>query len=354
MAQQAGNLFQTTISVVPPGFKWTPDQAKKAAEHNKYIRVGGEKIGSRFLSGAKRSWDKSDALENETVFQPQLRISGTPENIRYALTYAGYSQEQINEFLNYVITKDNYQTTMRHEVEAEKQRRDQSEGAKTSSKPLYTLNQILWFHANIKSAVIRNNSGQQKGSVSSPGRAGAGESLAEKIANIKPGKVLDVSGMDLTTGKGVRTVNIPKTNRSGKYGAIINGAYHAPIISNNFEAYRRAIELGYPGREHEFAQDIEIVRQALTHTRTQAAVAPNFGAQLTPQVPAPQVPAPQVQVQVPVPQVQSRTPGATIAPPPVFTAAVPNAVPRVASPVTTVGGGGLPGIPSLGGLLRPQ
>ena len=350
MAQQASNLFQTTISVIPSGYKWTPEQAKKAAEHNKYIRVGGEKIGSRFLSGAKRSWDNADPEENRTVFQPQLRISGTPENIRYALTYAGFSNEQIDEFLNNVITKDNANTTMRNVVLEELARRQSSGSAKPSAKPFYDLNQIIWFADHVKSAIISNSVGQQKGTVSSPGRAGASESLAEKIANLKPGKVLDVSGMDLTTGKGVRTVNIPKTNRSGKYGAVVNGVYHAPIISNNFEAYRRAIELGYPGRENEFTQDIEIVRQALSHPRTQPTVAPTFGAKLAPVPQQPQ--AVQLQPMQPVMPVQSRTPGATIAPAPVFTAAVPNAVPRVASPVATVGGGNYPGIPPLGGLLR--
>jgi len=140
--------------------------------------------------------------------------------------------------------------------------------------------------------------------------------------------------MDLATGKGVRTVSAPKTNRSGKFGATTAaGQYNVPIISNNLEKYARAIQLAYPGEEQRYAQDIEVVKQGLLLNGIQSA--------------APVAAFPNVPVRTASPP---KVAGATIAAPPVFTAAVP----RIASPkqVATMGGANLPGIPALGGLLR--
>ena len=205
----------------------------------------------------------------------------------------------------------------------------------------YDWTQILWFAQNIKSATCTNKAGENKGCVVSPGRARAGESLSDKIRNLPQGKVLDVSNMDINTGKGHRTVTAPKTSKSGKFGT---GTI--PIISNDINKYIRAIELAYGAEQKvNFEEDIKLVREALGNTNNLQNVR-TTPAPVMPQMPA----APPVRGPSP-----TRQPGATLAPPPVFTAAS-NAVPTVASPVRatvgTMGGTGFPSIPALGTLLQ--
>jgi len=348
MAQQATTPFLPTINVVPAGFRWTVDAGTKAGAKGAFLRVGGQQVTRRFLSGAKRSWASTDPAENQTVFHTGYRITGTPENIRTALAYAGLGEDQIAQILASVITRDNWQTTMADEVQRELALREGLKQAKPAAEGGYGLNDILWFAQNLKSAVFQTKTGEQKGPVTSPGRAGAGESLADKVRKLAAGKVLDVSNMDIHTGKGVRTVAAPKTWKSGKYGSIdpVSRQYRIPIISNDLNKYIRAIQLAYGAdQEATFAADIEVVRRGINNAAAGArgTVMPGAG------VPAQAASPPRVLAQAPSPP---RVPGATIAPAPVFTAAVP----RVASPqrVGTVGGGNLPGIPALGGLLQGQ
>lgn len=336
MAQQATTPFLPTINVVPAGFRWSVDAGTKAGAKGAFLRVGGQQVTRRFLSGAKRSWASVDPAENQTVFHTGYRITGTPENIRTALNYAGLGADQIAQILASVITRDNWQTTMAEEVQRELNLREGLKQAKPAAEGGYGWNDILWFAQNLKSAVIQTKTGEQKGAVTSPGRAGAGESLADKVRKLAAGKVLDVSNMDIHTGKGVRTVAAPKTAKSGKYGT-----GRVPIISNDIQKYIRAIQLAYGAdQEAAYAGDIQVVRQALANAGAPAvmtAVMPGAVARTASPVRTASPP---------------RVPGATIAPPPVFTAAVP----RVASPtrVGTVGGGNLPAIPALGGLLQGQ
>jgi hypothetical protein len=237
----------------------------------------------------------------------------------------------IQNVLATAITGDNYDNSAAAIYNEEIARHEALKGNKQPTEG-YDFGQILWFGKNIKTAVIQTKAGEQKGVVTGAGRAGAGESLAEKIAKLPVGKVLDVSNMDINTGKGVRTVAAPKTAKSGKYGTA-----RVPIISNDVDRYVRAIRLAYgPDGETAYAADIAVVRQALSGAGQPAV----FAAATIAPVPVARVPSP------------ARVPGATLAPVPVFTAGGA-AVPRIASPtVRTMGGAGLPAIPALGALRQ--
>lgn len=324
-----------TINVVPAGYRWSAEAAKKAGDKGAFLRVGGTSVSRRFLSGAKRSWTSAKPEENQTVFHTGFRITGTPEAIRTALTYAGIPADQIQAVLASAITRDNFNTTMAAEVAKELAAHNAAKQAKPVAEG-YEWAQILWFGQNIKSAVISTKAGETKGAVASPGRAGAGESLSDKVKKLAQGKVLDVSNMDINTGKGVRTVNAPKTDRSGKFGT-----GRIPIISNDINKYVRALQLAYGAdAEATYAGDIGVVRQALANVGAVAAAAPG-----TPAVPRPVSPA--------------RVAGQTLAPAPVF-APVGTAVPRIASPgravvtppVATTGAANLMQIPTLNTLMR--
>jgi len=311
-----------TINVVPAGFRWTPDAAKTAQERGAFLRVGGQAVGRRTLSGARRAWAKLDNPdESRTIFLLAHRITGTPENVSTALNYAGFPQADINAAIAGAITRDNFQSTMAQAFNDEIARHAATKRVKPQAEG-YEWDQILWFGQNIKSAQIGTKPGELRGAVVAGGKAGAGDSLAEKLRKLGPGKVLDVSNMDLATGKGVRSIPSPKTAKSGKFGTT-----RIPIISNKLDTYVRALELAYGADARTtYAQDVEQVRLALTGAPALAAV--------------PRAPSP------------TRVPGAVIAPAPQF--ALAGGVPRLATPrgVGTLGGAGLAGIPALATLNR--
>ena len=335
-----------TINVVPAGFRWSAEAAQKAAQKGAFLRVGGPQVTRRYLSGVKRSWTSAKPEENQTIFHTGYRITGTPDAIRTALLYAGVAQNEVENVLATAITRDNYATTKRQEVEAELAAHNQAKQAKPIAEG-YEWAQILWFGQNIKTAVISTKTGEQKGPVASPGRGGAGDTLADKIKKLGQGKVLDVSNMDINTGKGVRSVPAPKTAKSGKYGT-----GRVPIISNDVNKYIRAIQLAYGAEgEQAYAQDIGVVRQALSNIGGPAIAGQQAGQGMNMafgqqgqqgRTEAPRVPSP-------------LQPGATLAQPPQFAAAT--VVPTVTTPrgaVGNVGGNQFPAIPPLGNLLGGQ
>lgn len=325
-----------TINVVPAGFRWSAEAADKARAKGAFLRVGGPQVTRRYLSGVKRSWTSTKPEENQTIFHTGYRITGTPEAVRTALQYAGVPAQEIDNVIATAITRDNVGTTKQAEYLAELQAHAQAKQAKPVAEG-YEWPQILWFGQNIKSAVIATKTGDQKGPVASPGRGGAGDSLGDKIRKLGQGKVLDVSNMDINTGKGVRSVPAPKTAKSGKFGTA-----RVPIISNDLNKYIRAIQLAYGAEgEQQYAADIGVVRQALA----------NIGGPVAPmgtvQVPRPASPLRQ--------EATLAQPGATLAQAPQFTAAT--VVPQVRTPtraVGTLGGTGFPAIPALGALTGQQ
>lgn len=320
MAQQ---LPFPAINVVPAGYKWSNDAAAKAAAKGQFLRVGGQSVTRRFLSGAKRSWTNVKPEENQTIFHTGYRITGTPEAVRTALQYAGVSAADIQQVLATAITRDNYQSTMAQAVNEEMGKHLAAKGKKPVAEG-YEWDQVLWFAQNIKTAVIATKTGETKGAVQTGGKVGTADSLADKIKKLPAGKVIDVSNMDVQTGKGLRTQPAPKTDRAGKYGT-----GRVPIISNDINKYIRAIQLAYgPEGEATYAGDIQIVRDALAKT-----TAPQM--QLQGQVGAPGIPSP------------TRVAGATIVAQPTF-------VPQVRTPAKTVGGANFPFIPALGGILQQK
>lgn len=312
------------MNVIPAGFRWTTEAATAAAEKGSFLRVGGDTVTRRTLSGAKKSWARDKPEENRSIFLLEHRITGTPENVRTALQYAGFSEDEINRAIANAITAENYQTTKAADYDAELARYAATRRTKPAVEG-YDYEQILWFGQNIKSAQIGTKTGEARGAVAVGGRAGPTESLADKIRKLGADKVLDVSNMDVNTGKGVRTVPTPKTAKSGKFGT-----KRVPIISNNIDKYVRALELAYGADARtQFAQDIQQVSNALMGP---GAPVPVQGGQT---VPMPRAPSP------------ARPVGATVAPAPTFQP------PRVTTPrVGTMGGAGLAEIPPIAPLTR--
>lgn len=236
--------FAKSQPVVEIGLRWSTDSAEKHANSNSFIRVGGEKASTRFLSGAPRSWSSTNPEENMTVFVLPLRISGTAEHIKESLRLAqpSYPEEEINEFLSEAITKDNYQSTKAEEYQAEI---DAYKKMKTDKVPVehYSVEQLNWFcdPEIIKNVRVESKKSAPKtqGNESVKTRSAPGASIKERIEKLNEGFILDISGMT-SDYKNIKTKPVPKTNKSGKFYSV-----PLPFLTNDYDKYYEIVNHVY-------------------------------------------------------------------------------------------------------------
>ena len=236
--------FAKSQPVVEIGLRWSTESAEKHSATNSFIRVGGEKASTRFLSGARRSWSNPNPEENLTVFVLPLRISGTPEHIKEALKLAQppYTEEEINEFLSDAIDKDNYQTTKKEEYEEEIAAYKRMKSDKVPVEH-YSAEQLNWFcdPEVIKNVRVENKKSALKtqGNESVKTRTAPGASIKERIEKLNDGFILDISGMT-SDYKNIKTKPVPKTNKSGKFYSV-----PLPFLTNDYDKYYEIVNHVY-------------------------------------------------------------------------------------------------------------
>ena len=256
--------FAKSQPVVEMGLRWSNDSAEKHSLTKSFIRVGGEKASTRFLSGASRSWSNPNSEENMTVFVLPLRISGTADHIKEALKLAQppYTEEEINEFLKDAITKDNYQTTKAEEYDEEIASYKKMKEDKVPVEH-YSVEQLNWFCDPdiIKNVRVESKKSAPKtqGNESVKSRTAPGASIKERIEKLNDGFILDISGMT-SDYKNIKTKPIPKTNKSGKF-------YSAPLpfLTNDYDKYYEIINHVY-GSDGliKYADNLEHVKKQLS------------------------------------------------------------------------------------------
>ena len=330
MATNQQLAFPAAPMVVPAGFRWSLEDIARQEKRNTFLRVGpirrvrqGANANAkpvRALSGAiKTSWNSQNPEEQQAIFNLRYRITGTAENIRQALTFAGYGDVEINKVIAESITRDNFNASEAQAYNAEVE----AHGAHKVGRPQqegFGLAEINWLADNIRSATfVSSRSGENAGRQAGAGGAprGGGRTLAgaySVVANSNNGKVIDVSGIDDTTGTGYKTIDRPK---SGKFGVM-----NIPIVSRSLEKYVRALEIIFgAGAQQQFANEIATVQGSM-----QAVPRPPVVGQ------AQGFPQQFAQAGFLAPR-----PGATIAPAPLLRAAGAP-VPAVLSPPKTMGG----------------
>lgn len=228
--------FAKSQPVVEIGLRWSAESAAKHAATNSFIRVGGEKSSTRFLSGASRSWSNPNPEENSTVFVLPLRISGTPKHITEALKLAQppYTEDEINEYLGDAISKDNHQNTKKDEYEEEIKAYKKMKEEKIPVEH-YSAEQLNWFcdPEVIKNVRVENkkNPPKTQGNESVKTRTAPGASIKERIEKLNDGFILDISGMT-PDYKNIKTKPVPKTNKSGKFYSV-----PLPFLTNDYDKY---------------------------------------------------------------------------------------------------------------------
>lgn len=316
-----------------PGYQWSQERARKAAEKQGFIRVapGQTQSSRRYLTGAKNRWASANPEENNAIFiaRDDVRISGNVNDVVAALREAGIDDNTIANLVAGAITKENYQTTMKAAYDAEIARR-KGLSVNKAQPGRYRLEDAEWFAANLKEA----NKGTAPGKATGGGRSATTDRLDVKYHNLPPNKVLDVSKIDLATGKGYRTVDKPQGLKTTKGGKVLVAGLN--IISNNIERYVRALEFifGQDARQR-FAREIGEAQQRLT------PVAPRIGQTVGFPTPG-RLPQPAA--------APAALPGATLAAPVQFS------VPSVRTPGVPTLGNQFQPLPSLAGVpsFRPQ
>jgi|SRR5436853_1473371 len=96
---------------VSPGFIWHADDVPRLLLNGFFITVGGSKIFIRSIDTAQYFWHtRQSENDRNTVYHIGYRIAGTSDNIAKALRLANIPQNDINQILTEVISKDNYKS----------------------------------------------------------------------------------------------------------------------------------------------------------------------------------------------------------------------------------------------------
>lgn len=332
----------STINVVPGNLKWSREAAQKAADKGAFIRVGGQgaQVTKRFLSGAQRAWNSNDPNDQNSIYNVEYRITGTPESVAAALRLAGYDENAITQIVNNSINRYNVGDAKRDEFLQEIERASAlRQSQKASATAGYTWLQLTWFAQNIKSAVVQTKSGTTTGGAKSPAK-GNKNNLKARYDKLKDGEYLDVSNLVVHSGTGAQVKKVLPKPTSGKFKG--GPSSELKIISNDADKAVAAVRLifGDSGVTH-FANDLANIQYQIEQFKasTKPAAAPSGAFPVTgvPTLPgamlAPQPVIAPTQSQVP------QVPGANLAAPPVL-GNVPG-VPSVLSPtggaVRTIG-----------------
>jgi hypothetical protein len=242
---------------VQPQFRVSEKAFKKAQKDATYLRVGkGNKAPpTRSISAAQKHWE-NDPEERDIIFIPQLRLSGTPSDIRRTLSswYSPMTSEMAEAYINNAITYQNFKTSKAADFQNELALKESaSNREKAESRHSYLL--ASWFVQEIKAGRATPSAEAKKGAKSpkrksSGGRKGSrGASIKQKFDDIIAARSSDPTGKLANrivhyhhkTGKS-STVDAPSEDgRSKKY---FNRSI--PLMADNEADYRKILaEVGY-------------------------------------------------------------------------------------------------------------
>ncbi len=230
----------STVQVVNKGMRWSQEASDKAKAQHQYIKIGA-KSGHLLLTGAPGRWKKNETAGD--VYLPGLRVAGNPAVIRNLfINTLRYPAAAIDQHLAVPYTRDNYETSMKANYDAEVAAyvayRDNKKLLKAAQGgPAVNLSQLQYFVDKLSDAspVARTVTGSPK--ASSP-RTGRVKAIADRLADaVSKGKVLDVSKMDIVKGTGIKMIAPPGGN-SKKVGVA-----GLAIVSSDAGRYRHAVGL---------------------------------------------------------------------------------------------------------------
>lgn len=251
----------STEEQVLPGLKISDSLIERArnAPLPYFIRVreGAKQVTKRYLSGAERAWrKKNNPDENKSIYVVEYRVMGTPRNVLTALQMIGKS-ETMDSLMNKAITRDNYQTTMRSQFDLEQKPKVVKSVETQKLHAKWEPADIIWFSNNLKEVKYVNTSGGKKDLMPTAQSSSASQAFIDKYNRIPKGKHLDISTMDIATGKNTRLSGLPKP-KSDKVK--VKGQ---KIVTNSVDKLIGAFTLIYGSDLGRYQKTIDSVRNAL-------------------------------------------------------------------------------------------
>ena len=308
---------------------------EKAAQAHNYIRVSGAPNNAISIVGARKTFT-SPATANY-VYVPELRLVGTPEDLMQAIMSLGYTADDAQAFIDNGYNAGNYNVPeaqggqaerFNEEVTASSAARGALKREKEAAKPPpVNLNNLDYLYQVI---VGPTKEGTRSKTAATTTKRKA--TLADRLAALAPGQVLDVTNFNPLTGTGAKTIAAP-AGKSTKIG--VSGVN---VVSSNPQTYAAAIQQIYsPQDAQKIIRDYNAMIATPTYRRTSPAqpAAQSTSQPVYQQVTRPTIQPPRQEVQPPR-QASPRQPSPR---------QEVQAAPRASGAFPT-----RPAIPSLGGL----
>lgn len=229
------------MSTKQRGQKWTQEKANKAESEHYYIKVA-EKGGKLQLSGAEKKFAENPNF----VYVPSpYRVAGDRSDISTLFTNLGVSSDDTNHILNTAYTAKNYQNNPNFEKEVEMSKNyKNNQVLTTNNSSRLTLDQVpAILEAHRGQAPAKPTRKPRSEGEGTPTRGGRVRPLAERLEELKSGKVLDVSNMS-ETGAGVKAIDEPKP------GSKKIGVPGLRVVSSKPENFYTAVTSLGPEYEH--------------------------------------------------------------------------------------------------------
>ena len=231
---------------------WSFENMHDADTHNQFIYVSPNASYRVYIIDAEEMW----MVNPEIIFQSNYRIAGTPNDVFEVLLSNDVSEEDADDVINNSLTYNNYNNQLKHiyqeefKLYNEWKRNVIASNEQTASVKLYDMvvNVNPDFILETKNeqdllamGIITSQKGigksikSTRSTRSSRSSVNFTENFRNKITNLKPGYVLDVSDLK-TNGTGAKTIKIPQ--KTGKFGYPgLN------IVSNNITTYKLAMSM---------------------------------------------------------------------------------------------------------------
>ena len=245
------------------GLRWNTKMAEEARNKLTFIKVG-DKVSYLHLTGAPVRWLKPEYADD--IYLLDKRVAGNPTTVAQVLINNGVAAEDVNEsFQNNAITALNWNVSeedggmaeaYKKEVEEYKKLRE-SVNDEAASQEL--VGKLHYYYANLSQAVIKGSK-RLGGSGSAPKGSPKGPKvpLAQRLATLVSGKVLDVSQMK---PNGTNIITIDQPGRTSKKIGVSGLA----IVSSNTANYVAAVRMLGPSYEH-FIQSYYVTLAANNQT----------------------------------------------------------------------------------------
>jgi len=239
---------------IPNGLYWSKDEAEKALAKHTFIRVSkSDKRSMRQITGAERVWSIPE--NRDEIYIAAFRVSGKPEDIKVALSSAGYSADTISKYLSSAITVENYKHSPDYKKEMNNLKLYKSEEKERKEKSQVSWETLIEIAANVKEAHV-----VMKERPKTPGKKGRGATLVDKYKDIHnhESELLNVSDMR-DDGTNARWENKPKTTRGRN--VFID---EVKIMSRNEEKYLKALEMLFNADRFESESDYQNAINAIS------------------------------------------------------------------------------------------